>query len=460
MPKTDDEQPNPSHGVPSHRVKPKPPPPPRRSQKGGAGSGEEGAGKSDAQGSQWLLEADDASVVPSFDYRVDFASATAMGVGREVNQDSLLTMPSLGLFAIADGMGGHAAGEIASRVAIEVIHKMMNRSKARLAIQEYAADPELDNRRAIFEVLDEAVRAANDAVIEASEKDEARKGMGTTLDVVLFARDRAFFAHVGDSRSFLIRPTAMLQLTNDHAAYDTLKTSGKRAPVNRFNRSPLTNSIGHRRRVVIDIVSVDIAAGDRVLLCTDGAFNTLEGEPLFESCCREHTVADMCGRLIHEAREHGGTDDATIVAVALGERMSSRAGDAGPRARDMGIVSSSPLLNGLEPADVLSALAAGVEVELAEDEEIPRAVANDRVAYIILDGLVELPNGRTLGGAGLLMGESLLDIALRGPLPKVVARARLLRIRHDDFNQVCGHNLLLAVELYKRLARHLATTKD
>jgi CRP-like cAMP-binding protein len=83
-------------------------------------------------------------------------------------------------------------------------------------------------------------------------------------------------------------------------------------------------------------------------------------------------------------------------------------------------------------------------------------VANDRVAYLILDGLVRTPGGRTLGASALLMAESLLDMPQHGPLPAVVARARLLRIRHDDFKQVCSHDPHLAAALYLRIARHLA----
>jgi hypothetical protein len=98
-----------------------------------------------------------------------------------------------------------------------------------------------------------------------------------------------------------------------------------------------------------------------------------------------------------------------------------------------------------------------VEVELKKGVEVPRAVASDRVAYIILDGMVELPSGRTLGASGVLMVESLLDIVVRGKLPKVLERTRLLRIRHDDFTEVCAHNMQLAAELYRRIAIHLAT---
>jgi serine/threonine protein phosphatase PrpC len=405
----------------------------------------------------WLKERQQAVVIPSFDFRVDYASASSMGVGREHNEDALLCHPESGLFAIADGMGGHAAGEVAAQVSLEVVEREMGSPAAREEIQRYADEPELESRRALFELLERALGAANDAVIQAGRKKVSQKGMGTTLDMVLMVRDRAFFAHVGDSRAYLVRPTATLQLTHDHAAYDTLRTSGKRTPAPCFSRSPLTNSIGHRRRLVVDTLFVDLAAGDRIVMCTDGVFNSLEGELGFTRLCQAADDVALCRAMIEAAREQGERDDASIVALSVKERFVERRGDPGPRAQDMATVSSSPLLMDLPPAQVLSALAAGVEVELKKGAEVPRAVASDRVAYIILDGMVELPSGRTLGASGMLMVESLLDLVVRGELPKVLERTRLLRIRHDDFTEVCAHNMQLAAELYKRIAKHLAT---
>jgi serine/threonine protein phosphatase PrpC len=397
------------------------------------------------------------AIIPCFDFRVDYAFATAIGQDRKVNQDAALCLPNAGLFAIADGMGGHAAGEIAARVSLEVLEKHLSRAAAREVVEQYAAEPEIEHRRAVFELIGDAMRAANSAVIAEGEADAAREGMGTTLDLVLLVRDRAFFAHVGDSRAYLVRPTATLQLTHDHAAYDSLRTSGKRAPTGAFHRSPLTNSIGHRRRLVVDTLFVDLAKGDRIILCTDGVFNSLDNEGAFARASRQVLPERACTNLIRQARDAGTRDDASIITVAVRERFAKRKGDAGPRARDIATISASPLLIDLEPAAVLSALAAGVEVELEEGSDVPRAVANDRVAYVLLDGLVQLPSGRTLGPSGLLMAESLLDVPVRGTLPKVVERARLLRIRHDDFNEVCAHNTHLAAELYRRIAKHLAT---
>ncbi|MBI4700601.1 MAG: protein phosphatase 2C domain-containing protein [Deltaproteobacteria bacterium] len=398
----------------------------------------------------------EALVVPRFDYRIDFCALSAMGPGRAKNQDAVLCRPAGAVFALADGMGGHAAGEVAARLALGAVAEELESPKAATVLDRYADDPKLDNRRRVFELLRRAVYKANDAVVEASRSHEGRRGMGTTLDVAVLVRDRAFVAHVGDSRAYLVRPAATLQLTHDHVSYDSLRSSGKRPPPKRWAASPLSNCIGSGAGVVVDSLSVDLGSTDRLVLCTDGTYGPLEAEGAAAVLCQQCPPAELCDRMIRSAREQGGLDDASILAIEVGERFVTRSGDPGLRAHDLAVVSSSPLLESLPVADMLSTLCAGVEVEFEPGESIPRAAASDRVAYLILDGLVELPGGRTLGPSGLLMAESLVDVVARGELPVAVERCRLLRIRHDDFTGICAHDPELAARLYKRLARHLA----
>ena len=397
--------------------------------------------------------------MPSFDFRVDYCAGTVTGHGRDHNEDAVLCRPDLGLFAIADGMGGHAAGEVAARKSLDAVEQRLAADDAREILEAYAAEPMVQNRREVFDLLTQAMRDANKAVMAAGEASADKRGMGCTLDLTVLVRDRAFFAHVGDSRAYLVRPTASLQLTHDHAAYDSLRTSGKRAPMAGATRSPLTNSIGHHEKLVVDTLFVDLSTNDRVVLCTDGAFSMFEAEAAFGRVCRSGGAMEVCEALVNRVRARKGLDDATVLVLRVRERFAKRKGDAGPRSRDLATISASPLLMEMTPADVLNAMAAGVEIELPAGADIPRAVANDRVAYVILDGLVELGSGRKLGPSGLLLVESLLDVSTRGKLPKVLERARLLRMRHDDFMEVCAHNVQLSAELHKRIARHLATTQ-
>ena len=107
------------------------------------------------RGADWLREREESIVIPSFDFRVDYAAASATGVGRDHNEDAVLCRPQSGLFAIADGMGGHAAGEVAAEVSLDVVERELCSAEARKLIEAYASDPELGNRRALFELLEQ-----------------------------------------------------------------------------------------------------------------------------------------------------------------------------------------------------------------------------------------------------------------------------------------------------------------
>lgn len=400
-------------------------------------------------------------VVPRFDFRVSCFAMTIpgnRGAAERENQDALVCDLGAGFFAIADGMGGHAAGAVASELALHTVTQFLATSQTRKAVKRYVSDPKLENRRALFQLLEKAVQQANHVLISEGKRNEAWSGMGTTIDLVLLARNRAFVAHVGDSRCYLVRENTTMQVTHDHAMFDSLRTSGKRSRANGAMRSPLSNSVGHRSKITVDIVFVDLNVGDTLLLCTDGAFNGLSNEAAIDRELRAPSVEDACRGLVEKARSEDDRDDATVLGIRIGEPFVERRGDAGPRAQDIETVSRSPLLAELSAAQVLATLAASVEVEIPAEQDVPRAVANDRVAYLVVEGAVQVVGGRVLGPSGLLLARSLLDIATRGSLPRTVERTRLLRIRQDDFTEVCAHDAELAAALFLRLARHVATS--
>jgi PPM family protein phosphatase len=395
-------------------------------------------------------------ILPRFDYRIDFASATDVGLVRQNNEDRLLCCPELALFGLADGMGGHAAGEVAAQIAVDTVRAELLRTPATAILNGYVADPNIEARREVFALLRRVTEAAHHAVLEARRKEPSYEGMGTTLDFVLLAHSRAFFAHAGDSRAYLVRPTATVQLTQDHALYETLRAAGTPTPPRKPRRNPLVNAIGLAATVSVDTLFVDLARGDRILLCTDGVHNAIDSEASLSRFCGKGSPEEVAAGLIKHARDRGGHDNASVIVLDIRDRFVRRADDAGPSARDLSILSACPLLSGMPPAAVLGALAAGVEVEVATGDRIPRDVASDLVAYLVLDGVVELPDGRRIGPSGLLFAESLVGARRKGELPVAGGRTRLIRIRNDDFAEVCEHDAELASALYQRLARYLA----
>src|SRR5258708_3542920 len=167
-------------------------------------------------------------ILPRFDFRVDIVSRTEKGPVRDKNEDALLVAPQLALFGVADGMGGLDAGEVASELALTVAREVFATRDAAATIDAYVAVPHIENRRKVLALMKKACEDAHEALLAEQEKRGPAPSssggaaavpefsMGTTLDLCLLVRDRAFFAHVGDGRAFLSRPTATLLITQDH----------------------------------------------------------------------------------------------------------------------------------------------------------------------------------------------------------------------------------------------------
>jgi len=407
------------------------------------------------------------SAIPRFDFRVDFAGGSEIGKVRKNNEDALAIIPELALFAVADGMGGHAAGEVAARLAIEAVIDALREKPARRILDRFPKDPSLEARHAMFNLLRAAFQRANDAVRAEAEATQVETGMGTTLDVAVLVRDRAFVAHTGDGRVYLARSSAVIQLTHDHALLESLLASGsmhRPAPLTateRRRRNPLVNAIGIAPTVAADTCFVELARGDRLLLCTDGVHGEIETETQLAQLLRTGSVDDATRALLGYALRRGGQDNATALVIDVCERFVARSSPdgeptSGPVSSDILVARHSALLEDLPISSVLAALAAAVEVEIGKNERVPRLVANDWVCYIIVSGQVSLPDGRVLGPSGILFVESLMGVAREGELPLVLENARLMRLRADDFAEVCSQDVELSNALHIRIARHLA----
>ncbi len=387
-----------------------------------------------------------STILPRFDFRADFAMASDKGARREHYEDASLLAPEIALFAVADGMGGHLAGDVAARLAVDTVRRVLSGREAQRVIDAYVAKADLESRRAVYACLRAAFEEANRVVLADAAADENHRGMGATLDVVWLARGNAFVAHAGDGRIYLARLRAMLQLTQDHCSStgSTRRSSG------------ITNAVGLSDQIQVDTLFVDLARGDRLLLCTDGVHGQVEAEGELSELVRAGSVTNASGSLVARAAEQG-RDNATAVVVEIGERFVRRTDhDRGLAAADLERARQSPLLVDLPQSFALSALAAAVEVEIAQGERIPRLVTNNLVAYIVLDGVVRYSNAeRTVGAGALVFPESLVGLSGQGDLPIADQTTRLLRVRADDFTEICA-DPRLAAELYRRLATHLA----
>ena len=243
---------------------------------------------------------------------------TDVGVVREHNEDSAFMEPTKGFFIVADGMGGHAAGEVASAMAVDSVRKTLE--GARTEIDAFKKAPTDAGRRGIVQLLQNAVLGAHQAVYQRGQAEADKAGMGTTLDVVLVAGPEAFVAHVGDSRTYLIRDGRPSQITTDHTVAEVLVIEGKltieEAQVSPL-RTILVNAIGVSADVGVEMAHVTLKKGDRLLLCSDGMHDYFPAEDEIAQRLSVDGVGPALAEMVELAKTRGGHDNITGVAVQV-----------------------------------------------------------------------------------------------------------------------------------------------
>jgi serine/threonine protein phosphatase PrpC len=235
---------------------------------------------------------------------VRWALRTHAGLQRENNEDYAVARPDLGLFVIADGMGGHVAGEVASHVAVQAVVERISRGRPPLRIRDEAAR------------LAEAVLIANEAVLRESLRRDLQ-GMGTTLTAVSIRGRTASLAHVGDTRAWLVFASRGRQLTRDHTLVELLVESGQvaRAEAEEHpDKHVLTQAIGPSAEVEPQVSSARIAPGGRLLLSTDGLHDVVPERELLE-LARAPDLEAATRALVDRANALGGPDNVTVVLV-------------------------------------------------------------------------------------------------------------------------------------------------
>jgi PPM family protein phosphatase len=252
-------------------------------------------------------------------HQITSAVASHPGLRREGNEDAVCARPDLGLFMVADGMGGHAAGEVASRLAVEVVSAFIDETQQADSTQTwpfpYDADLGVDGNR-----LKAAFRLANRRLASAMQSDDALKGMATTAAAVLVDDTAAVIAHVGDSRVYLWRDGALRQVTQDHSWVNEQVRAGvlsdsdaRRHPW----RNVVTRALSGGDDPEVEIQALVITAGDRLLICSDGLSGVVSFERLQDIVGGQESLDDLCGQLIDAANQAGGPDNITVAMLKV-----------------------------------------------------------------------------------------------------------------------------------------------
>jgi serine/threonine protein phosphatase PrpC len=237
-----------------------------------------------------------------------------VGRRRQANEDAYLCDDELGLWVVADGMGGHAAGEVASQEAVDTIYGMVKRAKRSPDTKQ---DPDAALRAAV-RLLEGSVQAATYMVYAMSELDSRKSGMGTTISAMMLFGGFMVTAQVGDSRIYQVRSESARQLTEDHTLINWQLKQGiitEEEAKNSRHKNVITRAVGNRDYVQVDTTMVEHAAGDVYLLCSDGLHGYLKTEEI--PSLTNLGGRDSVRKLIDLANSRGGKDNITAVVVEI-----------------------------------------------------------------------------------------------------------------------------------------------
>lgn len=235
-----------------------------------------------------------------------WSQATEVGLVRKTNEDSICIIPELAFFAVADGMGGHKSGEVASNMAL-------------VALAEKIRNSNISN---VTDRLLEGVQQANSDIYNSSRQKEDNQGMGTTLTAILIKDNGLTVAHVGDSRAYLIRSGSITPLTQDHSLVQEMLRQGgitKEQAKEHPQRNVLTRALGIESSVDVDLNRFELLSGDIVVLCTDGLYNLVSDKVIMELVLAANKPGQSVRDLVNEALKAGGTDNISVIVVEIND---------------------------------------------------------------------------------------------------------------------------------------------
>jgi serine/threonine protein phosphatase PrpC len=248
--------------------------------------------------------------------RIRYAAKTDVGMKRTHNEDYFSLIEQDQLFLVADGMGGHASGEVASKMATETIQEFFTRSQDDDVTWPYKMDRTLsfvENRLVV------GVKMANQRIYETALKDLRLKGMGTTIVGGQIVGDKLYIAHVGDSRCYRVRAGQIQQMTRDHSLledYKDAKPGMSEEEQKKFpHKNVITRALGMRDTVQVDIHTQDIQAGDIFVFCSDGLSGMIEDDVILKTVAENPDLELAVSALVDAANHAGGTDNVTVLAL-------------------------------------------------------------------------------------------------------------------------------------------------
>jgi serine/threonine protein phosphatase PrpC len=252
--------------------------------------------------------------------RIHAAGLTDVGLQRDHNEDTFSCLERYRLYVVADGMGGHQSGEVASSMATDRMRVFFEATEKEDATWPFPIDPNLtlaENR------LSAAIKMANKQIFERSVSEHSLQGMGTTIVGLLIVPDKrvAYVAHVGDSRAYRVRGDRIVQITRDHSLindYLMMMPDMPKEAMDVLPKNVITRALGMQDSVVVDLATEDVQEGDRFLLCSDGLSGQVTDERICEIVSQHPTdLAQAVQILVEESNAAGGEDNVTVILVGI-----------------------------------------------------------------------------------------------------------------------------------------------
>jgi serine/threonine protein phosphatase PrpC len=397
---------------------------------------------------------------------IRFFAATDVGCVRDHNEDNFLVDKKLSLFVVADGMGGHAAGEVASAIAVRTIHEEIKRERDLL--NDFIAGARGASRvtnKDVLALMEHSVQRACSRIHEEAQNDAQKRGMGTTVSALLILGTRGFIAHVGDSRIYLSRGGTVQQITEDHTVFNELIKRGKltREQIEKVgHKNAITRAVGVYERVDVDTLMLEVLPGDDFLLTSDGLTGYLESADELAPWFAQDGDAASKG-LVELAKERGGKDNITVVIIRLGgEQVDDERAKRLALKRD--VLARMPLFARLGDRELLRVMQS-VEVRAYENEQVViREGDKGDELFIVLSGKVKVMRGGeslTRLGAGEHFGEMALIRAVpRSATVISDGDAELIAIRRVDFFELLRTEHEIAVKMLWQFLGVLADRLD
>lgn len=382
---------------------------------------------------------------------IRFWPLTDVGRVRDGNEDSFLVDDKLNLFVVCDGMGGHAAGEVASNLAVHAFRNTMHENRAK--IHNFEQGLENVVRQDILSLLELGVQNACSAVYTEAQRDTAKRGMGTTLVALLIIGSRGFIVHVGDSRIYLIRSDSVHQLTEDHSLINELLKRGKMKPeqIAGLNmKNAVTRAVGVYESVEGDTLDFDVLAGDRYLLASDGLTDYAEESNILQ-IYTAHPEDRISQAFIDFANNAGGKDNITALTVKVPDTSSGLDKLASEVNLKLDTLHKMPLFRHLTYQELVRVMNLTDVRSYSADEKIIEEGEDGDEMFIVLVGSVRVHSGDAALvelGPGQHFGEmALVDRAPRSASVSSAGEAKLMTMKRKDFFDIVRKDHDVAVKL-------------